>query len=129
MKKKILIAEDDQISCEYLRELFVKEEGFDIVLAKNGKEAVEICKKDPDITLVLMDIKMPQLNGEKATKIIKDHRPELPVIAQTAYALGEERMAILDSGFDDYLAKPIKKEDLFTVIEKHLSVAEKTENK
>lgn len=65
MKKKILIAEDDQISCEYLSELLVKEEGFDIIMAKNGKEAVEICKKDPDITLVLMDIKMPQLNGKK----------------------------------------------------------------
>lgn len=56
--------------------------------------------------------------------MIKDHRPELPVIAQTAYALDEERMSILNSGFDDYLAKPIKKEDLFTILEKHLSVPE-----
>lgn len=118
MKKKVLIAEDDQISCEYLHEI-LKPEGFEIITVRNGREAVEQCGEHPGIAAVLMDIKMPEMDGEKAAREIKKRNPEIPVIAQTAYALDEERATILNAGFDDYLAKPIRKEDLLDTIRKY----------
>ena len=119
MKGKILIAEDDLISCEYLRELLHKE-GFRVVTAKNGTEAVAACCDDPEIGLVLMDIKMPGLDGYSAAEKIRACRPELPVLAQTAYALDEERISILNAGFDDYIPKPIEKDVLLNMIAKFL---------
>ncbi|MDZ7820509.1 MAG: response regulator [Candidatus Marinimicrobia bacterium] len=118
MKKKVLIAEDDQISCEYLLEI-LKPEGFEIITARNGREAIKQCEEHPGIAAVLMDIKMPEMDGEKAVSEIKKLNPKIPVIAQTAYALDEERATILNAGFDDYLAKPIRKEDLLDTIRKH----------
>lgn len=118
-KIKILIAEDDVISIAYLEEVF---RGWNIytVLAANGKEAVEHCRLDHDIALVLMDIKMPVMGGIQAMLEIKAIRPGLPVIAQTAYALNEERIDILNKGFDDYLSKPIRRSDLLKVVKKYL---------
>ena len=109
--KKILIAEDDRISFEYLKEL-LRDESAEILFAQTGTEAFEICKKNPDISIVFMDIKMPQMDGRAATKEIKSIRPNLPIIAQTAYALDDERETILHEGFDAYLAKPIQRKDV-----------------
>lgn len=118
-KIKILIAEDDRISTEYLKEL-LKSCASEILLAKNGKEAVQLCKEHPDIDLVLMDIKMPEMNGKEATRDIKALRPNLPVIAQTAYALDNERETILHEGFDAYISKPIQRNEIMLVIDKLL---------
>jgi CheY-like chemotaxis protein len=118
-KKLILIAEDDKASSQYLSEILL-DEGFDLLFASTGMEALEQCRKHPDIDLVLMDIKMPEMDGERATREIKALYPGLPVIAQTAYAFNEERIAILQSGFDDYIAKPVIKEDLIIRIRKLL---------
>jgi CheY-like chemotaxis protein len=119
-KIKILIAEDDRISTEYLKEL-LKSCASEILLARNGKEAVRLCKEHPDIDLVLMDIKMPEMNGKEATQDIKAIRPSLPIIAQTAYALDNERETILHEGFDAYIAKPIQRHDIMSVIDKLLN--------
>ena len=115
----LLIAEDDDSSFEYLKAILDKVVNK-IVRTTNGKETVSYLKNNTDINLVLMDVNMPELNGYDATKQIKKFRPELYNIAQTAYALlGDEEKA-LQSGCNDYISKPIKKELLLAKIEKSL---------
>jgi CheY-like chemotaxis protein len=75
--------------------------------------------KYPEISLVLMDIKMPFMNGLDATRRIKEHFPELPVIAQTAYAMQEDKTKASAAGCDDYITKPIKKSELLALIDKY----------
>lgn len=116
-KLKILIAEDDRISAEYLKEI-LKGKNAEIVFAGNGKEAVKMCREQGDIELVLMDIKMPEMDGKEATRDIKSIRPDLPIVAQTAYALDDERDTILLEGFDAYIAKPIQRADIMAIIDR-----------
>lgn len=106
----ILIAEDEEINYLFL-EVILKKLDFIIIHAKNGKEAVELCKNNKDINLVLMDIKMPVMDGATAAKLIKEMYPNLPVIAQTAYGIQQERDKY-ENLFDEYLVKPIKNEEL-----------------
>ncbi|MDO8897950.1 MAG: PAS domain S-box protein, partial [Bacteroidales bacterium] len=114
----ILVAEDDE-SNYMLMEVIVRKTGSEYLHALNGEEAVEMCKQRPDISLVLMDIKMPVLNGIEATKIIRGFRPELPIIATTAFAQTGDETRILKMGFDGYYAKPIKPHILKELIEKY----------
>lgn len=116
----ILICEDDENNLYYFKELFSKTSTF-ILWAKTGKEAVKICSENPNINLVLMDLKMPEMNGWEATKIIKSMRPDLPVIAQTAHALTIETSQLNTKGFDDYVTKPIKKSELFEKIYRYMN--------
>jgi CheY-like chemotaxis protein len=116
---KILIAEDDWISSQYLGRVFAKF-GFTVIIAENGEQAVEFVRNIPEIELILMDIRMPVLDGIEATKQIKLIRPDLPIIAQTAYAFSEERTTILAIGCDDYVAKPIEMDKINAIIEKYL---------
>jgi PAS domain S-box-containing protein len=117
--KKILVAEDEFFNFELIREMLLKFD-YEILHAKNGEEAVEICEQDPSISLVLMDIKMPVKDGASATVEIKKLRPKLPIIAQTAYALESEKEKFMKNGFDDYITKPINKNDLITKILKYI---------
>jgi len=123
-KKIVLIVEDDDSSYKYLN-LVIEKLGYITHWAENGEVAVELCKKYGDIDLVLMDINMPVKNGYEATKEIKKLFPNLPIIAQTAYAMGGDMDKILEAGCDDYISKPIKRELL---IEKIASIW-KWENK
>jgi len=116
-KPSILLAEDDESNYSYMEVVF-KQAGYNYLLAKNGVEAVELCKQHPDITLVLMDIKMPVMNGLEATKLIREFRPELPIIATTAYAQAGDEHRFLDAGCSGYIAKPIQKDKLFKLLEK-----------
>lgn len=116
----LLIVEDDESSFEYLKVVLKKTAQF-ILWAPNGEEAVELCKNNPDIDLVLMDINMPVMNGYDATKAIKEFRPNLPIIAQTAYAIAGDREKSLAAGCDEYISKPIRREDLLDKIKKLLS--------
>lgn len=118
-KKTVLIVEDVESSFEYL-EVVLEKSGFNTIWSKNGKTAIEYCNKNPDIDIVLMDINMPVMNGYEATKEIKKIRPELPIIAQTAYAVAGDMEKSLEAGCDDYISKPIKKEVLLEKIEKFL---------
>ncbi len=104
--KKILIAEDEKTNYLFL-EALLKRTQVELIWAENGKVAIEAVQNNQDIDLVLMDIKMPEMNGYEATYEIKKLKPELPIIAQTAYALAGEKEKILGAGCDDYLSKPI----------------------
>ena len=118
--KTLLIAEDEESNANFLK-IALHATGIHLLLATNGLEAVEQCKKHPEITIVLMDVKMPRMDGLEATKIIKSFRGDLPVIATTAYARTDEREFILQSGCDDYLPKPIIKEELMATIQKYMA--------
>ena len=123
-KCKILIAEDEEINFLFL-EILLKE-GIDlectIVHAKDGAEAVAICQKNPDIDFVLMDLKMPIVDGFEALKLIKAFRPNLPIVAQTAFSSTEDRERVFKEGFDDFISKPISKEALKEVINKQKAI-------
>jgi len=110
MSTKILIAEDDEGSLMYLS-ILLENSGFNLIMAGNGQEAVEMCHSHPDINIVLMDIKMPIMDGHTAAKLIKEFRPELPIIAQTAYALEVEKEKF-SLTFDGYVTKPVKAREL-----------------
>lgn len=116
---KILIAEDDPVSFAYLYEL-LRHRNLRIIRAQNGMQVLDAIRSDPEVALVLMDIKMPLMSGYDAAREIRKLRSDLPLIAQTAYALNEERIHILEAGFDDYLTKPIRREELFQILQKHL---------
>ena len=107
----ILIAEDDPMSTLLLKRNF-KDENFCIYCAENGWEAVELVRHHPEINLVLMDIKMPVMNGYEATRLIKHERPDLPVIAQSAFTSKEDRDKAREAGCDDFITKPISKSEL-----------------
>ncbi len=109
--KTILIAEDDAMTQLFLQDLLRVKCGR-IHVAKNGVEAVEYVQNHPDIDLVLMDMKMPLMDGFTATKKIKKLRPEIKIIAQTAFAIQGDKEEALKAGCDDYISKPINATDL-----------------
>jgi two-component system sensor histidine kinase EvgS len=117
----ILIAEDEQSNYELL-EYMLQKSGFKLLHAANGSEALDICRSDRKIDLVLMDIKMPVMDGFTATKEIKKLRPGLNVVVQTAYADQKDKQRAIDSGCSDFLAKPFSKAQLLSVIGRYLQV-------
>ena len=119
-KLKILIIEDDETS-EMLLSIAVQKLGSEIISVKTGTEAVVACLNNPDIDVVLMDIQMPGMNGYEATSKIREFNKDVIIIAQTAFALEGDREKAIASGCNDYLAKPIKKNELLKKIEKLLS--------
>jgi PAS domain S-box-containing protein len=114
-KELILIAEDDDTNYLYFSKIFAAK-NYRILRAKNGKEAVEMALQNNEIRLVLMDIKMPVLNGIEALKLIRQSKPDLPVIAQTAHALPDEEKQITCESFNGYLTKPINQQVMFRKI-------------
>ncbi|WP_162198209.1 ATP-binding protein [Geofilum rubicundum] len=118
----ILIAEDEEVNYLFLEALFEAngDRNYQLIHAINGKEAVDICMENQKIDLVLMDIKMPVMNGHEAADKIKSKCPKLPIIAQTAYSTETDRQLALKHGCDDFISKPIHKEKLFNTIDKYL---------
>jgi len=116
---KILIAEDDEIS-GMLLSIFVKSYCKQVLSSSNGAETVEICRNRPDIDFVLMDIKMPGLDGYEATRQIREFNKDVIIIAQTAYALTGDREMALAAGCNDYVSKPIAKALLTSMMEKYI---------
>lgn len=108
--KKTILVVDDEYMNYLLFEAILEETRSKIIYAVNGAMAIEECKNNNNIDLVLMDIKMPVVNGYEAVKVIKDQNRYLPVIAQTAYTASEDYYKCIDAGFDDYIAKPIERE-------------------
>jgi len=117
--KNILIAEDEQMNYFFLQEALTPT-GAKIEWAKNGQEAVNLVENNHDFDVVLMDMKMPVMDGYEATAQIKKMRPLLPIIAQTAYAMPEEQEKGLKAGCDSYLSKPVDPDMLINTIQKHL---------
>ena len=117
----LLVAEDEDNNFMLLTQ-YLSNANIIVLHAVNGSEAVEICKKNRQINLVLMDLKMPVMDGYEATKIIKGFRPDLPIIAQTAYSLDTDKFKSLTSGCCDFISKPFKKEALLAMIREHLAI-------
>ena len=115
---KILIAEDDEIS-EMVISLIIKDFCKEIIVARTGKEAVEICRNNQDLDLILMDIQMPYLNGYEATRRIRQFNKDVIIIAQTAFALSGDNEKSIKAGCNEYISKPINKDNLLAIIEKH----------
>ncbi len=103
---KILVAEDDKLS-EMFITLATKKIAKEVIRAVTGAEAVEACRNHPDIDLILMDIKMPEMDGYEATRQIRKFNNKVPIIAQTAYALSGDRAKAIEAGCNDYIAKPL----------------------
>ena len=116
---KILIAEDDSTSYS-LAQLILEQENIEEVHAENGKEAVEIFTKNPDITLILMDIKMPVMNGLDATREIRKLNPAIPIIALTAYAMPGDKEKAIKAGCNDYITKPLKRQLLLDKVHQYI---------
>jgi two-component system sensor histidine kinase EvgS len=116
----VLIVEDELVNFLCIKTML---QGTDmqVIYAANGQEAVDICQKNMDISLVLMDIRMPVMNGYLATKKIKAMRPGLPVVAQTAYML-EMDMKDIKNDFDEFLIKPINRTKFRNVISKYCNL-------
>jgi len=117
--KTILVVEDVDTNYFYMSSLLQKF-NCTIIRANNGAKAVELCRTDSSINLVLMDIELPVMDGYKATIEIKKIRPDLPIIAQTAFAMMGERERSKEAGCNDYLAKPIRKEELVSTLRKYI---------
>jgi CheY-like chemotaxis protein len=115
-KKTILIAEDEETNFLYIEELLAVT-NITIMRVHNGAEAVEYCRNHPEVDLLLMDIKMPFMDGYTATRLVKQMRPNLPVVAQTAFFMSDDRTKALEAGFDEYISKPIDKSLLFKCLE------------
>ncbi|WP_108869935.1 ATP-binding protein [Aquimarina aquimarini] len=128
IKQVILIVEDGDVNFLFLKTILQKMKGYKFVIhrAENGKVAVELCKKNEHIDLVLMDIRMPIMDGYAATKRIKKIRPSLPIVAQTAYSTEEDIQKALDAGCDDFVSKPIDRKLLRPIINKYFSVFSKS---
>ncbi len=116
---KILIVEDDEISHILLTKRLEKISA-ELIHANDGMEAIQACKKNPDLDLILMDIRMPVMNGHEATRIIREFNKEVVIIAQTAFALSGDREIAIESGCNDYITKPINKAELLALIEQYI---------
>jgi len=115
---KILIGEDDEGSA-ILISMVVKNISRELINVCTGTEVVEVCRKTPDIDLVLLDIKMPEMNGYEASRQIRQFNKDVIIIAQTAYALAGDREKAIEAGCNDYVSKPIRKEKLMEVVQKY----------
>ena len=118
--KKILIVEDDLSSRLYLNKIIEKSEMI-ALNAGDGQEAVDIALGNPDIDFVLMDIQLPVMDGYSTARKIREFREDIIIIAQTAYGLMDEKEKIMDSGFDDYMIKPIISQSLIDKLKSNLA--------
>ena len=119
--RKILIVEDDPSSRLYLNKILEKA-GLVIMNAGDGAEAVSIALNNPDIEIILMDIQLPVMDGYTALYKIKEARKDVIVIAQTAYGLLGDKEKILNSGFNDYIIKPILSQNLIEKLTANLKM-------
>jgi signal transduction histidine kinase len=116
--KTILVAEDDEINFVYIN-ILLKHKMIQVLHARDGLEALQMCSSNPEICAVLIDLKMPLMDGFEAAGKIKAIRTDLPVLAVTAYSGIEDKKRALDAGCDEFITKPIKKELLFEKLAKH----------
>jgi two-component system, sensor histidine kinase and response regulator len=114
----ILVAEDNEINFVYMK-IILQNENIDLLHAENGVKAVELFKSNDTIDLVLMDLKMPEMDGFEATRIIKSIKHNIPVFAVTAYAGFEDKLKTIEVGCDEFITKPVKKDVLFEKLAKY----------
>jgi two-component system cell cycle response regulator DivK len=124
---KILIVEDDFSSRLYLNKILEKS-GAALLNAGDGQEAVDLALKNSDIDIILMDLQLPVMDGYISSEKIRGSRQDVIIIAQTAYDLLGDKEKILESGFDDYLIKPILAKDLIDKLKDHISCKNNEKN-
>ncbi|MFZ4456052.1 MAG: response regulator [Bacteroidales bacterium] len=105
---KILVAEDDDTSAKLIS-IILRGFAREIIRVKNGIEAIEASKSNPDVDLILMDIQMPLMNGDEATLAIREFNQKVIIIAQTANVMTDDKAKATSNGFNDYISKPINK--------------------
>jgi signal transduction histidine kinase/CheY-like chemotaxis protein len=121
-KIKVLIAEDDEVS-EQLLKIILHDWCSQILIAGTGKEAIEAFSQQPDIDLIFMDLQMPEMNGLEATRQIRMMNKEVIIIAQTAFGLSGDREKALAAGCNDYISKPLKNDEVITLVAKYFNVS------
>ena len=117
---KILIVEDNEISYSLLTRM-LQNISKEVLHAITGVQAVEACRNNPDLDLVLMDIRMPQMDGNEATRQIRQFNKEVIIIAQTAYGFSGDKEKAIEAGCNDYISKPINTTSLFELIKRHIN--------
>lgn len=115
----ILVA-DDEDSGFRIFERILNEEGINTIRAVNGREAVDLALSKNDIQIIIMDIKMPVLNGIEASRIIHKSKPQLPIIATSAFAMPGDRRLFIEAGCIDYIPKPIKADVLLSMVKNYI---------
>lgn len=111
--------EDDHQNFSYL-DILLRPTQAKVLHAEDGQEAIDLCRKYPDINIVLMDIRLPIINGLEATRQILGLRTGMPIIAQTAYAGEEDQQAALNAGCCEFLAKPVRANEMLDLIKKYI---------
>ena len=119
--KVILVVEDDEVNYQFI-EAVLEKSHVQMLHAENGNQALELCKTINKIDLILMDIKLPDKNGYEITREIKEFRKDIPIIAQTAFAIMEVKDKCLSSGCEDVISKPVEIESFMQKINKYLSL-------
>jgi CheY-like chemotaxis protein len=117
--KKILVVEDIKTN-HMLIDRILRRTSAKILWAMDGEQAVDMVKNDDSIDIILMDIRLPKLNGYDATREIRKFRKDIPIIAQTAYVLPEEKGKVLEVGCNDLITKPIAKDILLETVSKFI---------
>lgn len=120
--KTVLIVEDIPSNYQLLQ-AYLAPTGATILHAVNGADAIELVNNNPEIHLILMDLRLPDVNGLLVTRMIRQVKPKMPIIAQTAYAMPNDRQECLSSGCNDYIAKPIRRNDFIGLVSKYLESA------
>ncbi|MDA3852726.1 MAG: response regulator [Bacteroidales bacterium] len=113
------MVEDDEMS-DLLISIMFEEISRQTLHATNGADAIELCRLNPDIDLIMMDIKMPGINGYEATREIRKFNKKVSIIAQTAFGLSGDREKAIEAGCNDYIKKPIVMDKLYSLIRKTL---------
>jgi CheY-like chemotaxis protein/anti-sigma regulatory factor (Ser/Thr protein kinase) len=127
-KLKILIVEDDEVSYSLLMRM-LQNISKEVLHEITGIKAIETCRNTPDLDLVLMDIRMPQMDGNEATRQIRQFNKGIIIIAQTAYAFSGDCEKAIEAGCNDYISKPIDKTILYELIKKHVNKSRINTNK
>ncbi|MFO7722382.1 MAG: response regulator [Bacteroidales bacterium] len=118
-KKTILLVEDEEANHIFIATA-LKKTNVKLLWAKDGRESIDMVRENPHIGLILMDIRLPELDGYEATRQIKAIRPSVPIVAQTAYVMSNEKGKVLQAGCDDLIVKPIRLKVLLSVCAKYL---------
>jgi CheY-like chemotaxis protein len=121
MRNRILIAEDEKYNFTLLKYIFEKE-GQEIIWARNGEEALNLVMEEGAFDLILMDIKMPVMDGFETTRRIRSSGSKIPVIAVTAYAMHDDREKCFEAGCNDVITKPLHREDILNMVRKWITL-------